>query len=456
MNAELLQGQVLVLLSGGRDSVCLLDLAVAPRGRGRGAARRLRGAASRAASARSCASGSACRCTWCAPARRTGNLQAWARDVRYAEAERLAKGVIAVGHTATDQVETVLYRLAASPGRRALLGMPERDGRIVRPLLEVTREETAAYCRERGLEWREDPSNDSDAFARNRARHGLVPALRELHPAAEANVLRTLATLRDEAEVLDVVVDAALTDEVARLAALPPALARLCLERLAGAPVGGARSTRSSRCPTGGSLDLGGGLRVVEEYGRLRFERGAPPAPGEPAGLDVPGARRVRRRRAHLRGGRTSRSATARSTSTRSRRRCRSARGSRRPHAPARARRQPLAAGPVHRPARAARAALPHARSWCRPGRSPGCPAWPPARRSASRARTRRRARLDLASIAWRRSAPRRGHRRDPGAGRRPPAPRAGARRGDLARLRGQGPPAGRRAQGRRLLPAAT
>jgi tRNA(Ile)-lysidine synthase len=288
VKVELLRGQVLVLLSGGRDSVCLLDLAV----RHAGEVEALHvDYGLRASHADHCAA--LCERLGVplhvvragAP---EGNLQAWARDVRYAEAERLAKGVIAVGHTATDQVETVLYRLAASPGRRALLGMSERNGRIVRPLLGVTREETAAYCRERGLPWLEDPSNDSDEFARNRARHGLVPALRELHPAAEANVLRTLAALRDEAEVLDVVVDAALTDEVARLAALPPALGRLCLARLADAPVG-ARLEEVLALPTGGSLDLGGGLRVIEEYGRLRFERGAAPPPGTAARLDVPG-----------------------------------------------------------------------------------------------------------------------------------------------------------------------
>ena len=54
-----------------------------------------------------------------------GNVQAWARDVRYAEAAKLGP-VVATGHTATDQVETVLYRLAASPGRRALLGIRDR------------------------------------------------------------------------------------------------------------------------------------------------------------------------------------------------------------------------------------------------------------------------------------------------------------------------------------------
>ena len=102
---------------------------------------------------------------------------------------------VAAGHTATDQAETVLYRLAASPGRRALLGMAARDGRLVRPLLEVTREQTAAYCRERGLAWREDAANDDDIYARARVRRGLVPELRAVHPAAERNVARTASRL---------------------------------------------------------------------------------------------------------------------------------------------------------------------------------------------------------------------------------------------------------------------
>ncbi len=229
-------------------------------------------------------------------------MQAWARRIRYAEAERLAEpldAVIATGHTATDQVETVLYRLAASPGRRALLGMPEREGRIVRPLLGCTREETAAYCRRRGLTWREDPTNDTDAYARGRTRHGLVPALRALHPAAEANVLRTLALLREEAAVLDdVALAAAQPPEINRLAALPPALARLAVQALADRAAGGRAPALGARVEEilslgrrGGSaaLDVGGGMRAVVEYGLLRFATGPPPPPPAPTVLPVPG-----------------------------------------------------------------------------------------------------------------------------------------------------------------------
>src|SRR5207248_7434446 len=178
--------------------------------------------------------------------RESGNLQAWARAERYGAAARIAlarAADVAAGHTATDQVETILYRLASSPSRRALLGMRARDGVLVRPLLGVTREETAAYCTERGLSWREDESNDSRAYARARVRATLVPAFRDVHPAAEANILALAEILRDEAEVLDGLVDEALDDRsgitLQRLRELPIALARLVVQRLADCAAGG-------------------------------------------------------------------------------------------------------------------------------------------------------------------------------------------------------------------------
>lgn len=314
----LLHGPTVVLLSGGRDSVCLLDLAV--RLAGPVTALHVNYGLRETASEDEAHCAALCerlgaRLEVRRPRRpSTGNLQAWARDERYAEAERLAcagGAQVAAGHTASDQVETVLYRLAASPGRRALLGMPQRersDGeasgrdrcRLVRPLLTSTREETAAHCAERGLPWREDPSNAEPAFARNRVRHALLPALRAIHPAADANVLRTLATLRDEAAVLDELVEVAAAEpDVTRLAALPPALARLALQALADRATGGPAPAVGPRAEEilalgarGGTaaLDVGGGLRAVVEYGRLRFDRAPERRPDpRPALLPVPG-----------------------------------------------------------------------------------------------------------------------------------------------------------------------
>ncbi|HEX8206243.1 MAG TPA: tRNA lysidine(34) synthetase TilS [Solirubrobacteraceae bacterium] len=281
---------LVVLLSGGRDSVCLLDRAVAAGARVTALHVNYGLRPEADEDERFCRA--LCERLGVplvvhragAPAK--GNLQAWAREVRYAAAAEL-EGDIATGHTATDQAETILYRLAASPGRRALLGMKPREGRIVRPLLSVTREETARHNEERGLPWREDATNDSDRFARNRIRAGLVEELRRIHPAAEANVNRTAELLRDEAEVLDQVVDTALagrdTIAVATLAALPRALARLIVRRLAEDATGRLCARAAGRLDDvlaleTGALDVGDGVRLVVEEGMLRVVP-TPPVP---------------------------------------------------------------------------------------------------------------------------------------------------------------------------------
>ena len=292
---------VVVLLSGGRDSVCLLDVAARLAGPQAVHALHVNYGLREDAGRDELFCRALCEQLRVAlevrGAQRPqegGNLQAWARDVRLgAGAElALAHGArLATGHTASDQAETVLYRLAASPGRRALLGMSARDGLLVRPLLRVTREETAAHCATRGLRWRDDASNEDPAFARNRARAGLVPALRELHPTAERNVVRTAELLRDEAAVLDEVVETALAGRdhiaVAHLAALPRALARLVLRRLAEDAVDRLCARAPGRLDevlalADGALDLGDGARAVVSGGLLRVVP-TPSGPQAPA-----------------------------------------------------------------------------------------------------------------------------------------------------------------------------
>jgi tRNA(Ile)-lysidine synthase len=294
---------VVVLLSGGRDSVCLLDVAVAVAGPAAVQALHCNYGLREAAGEdeRHCAQ----LCDRLGvplaveharrPPGATGNLQAWARDVRYGAGARLAATAgarLAAGHTTSDQAETVLYRLAASPGRRALLGMPESDGLLVRPLLRagLSREDTADYCRQAGLAWREDALNDDQRFARARVRSGLLQALRAVDERAEANVLRTAALLREEAEVLDGVVETVLAgaDRVSldHLAALPPALARLVVRRLAEAATGRLCPRAAARLDDllalgDGALDVGDGARAVAEDRVLRFER-TPPLPSRP------------------------------------------------------------------------------------------------------------------------------------------------------------------------------
>jgi tRNA(Ile)-lysidine synthase len=164
-----------------------------------------------------------------------GLSEAGLRDLRYAVAtDRLR----ATGHTASDQVETVLYRLVSS-GTATGIKARREDG-VVRPLLEVWRDETEAYCRAVRLEFRTDTSNPDTK--RGLIRREILPLLRRLHPAADRNLHR----LADEA------------------APLPPQLAELL-----ASPTGSKR------------LDLGGGLTAIREYDRLWLER-------SPIALDRP------------------------------------------------------------------------------------------------------------------------------------------------------------------------
>ena len=305
---------LLVLLSGGGDSICLLDVAL--RLDARVSALHLNYGLRNGADADETFVREHCEQLGVPlNAERVelpegGNLQERAREARYTLAERMAERDYAAGHTASDQAETVLYRLAVSPGSRSLHGMAPRRGRLVRPLLAVTREEVRGYLRARGLEWREDPSNADRRFARARVRHDLLGALREIGPAAERTIAETAWQLREEADLLEGAVEAALDElgggPAVSLAALrehTPAVRRLVLRELAGraAPSGAGPTSLSRRDAAEilalgergtASLDLGGGLRAVAEYGTLRFTSAEEPKPPAPAPLPVPGRAR--------------------------------------------------------------------------------------------------------------------------------------------------------------------
>lgn len=111
-----------------------------------------------------------------------GNLEQAARDARLALfRQAIADGLVervAVGHTRSDQAETVLFRFLRGSGTAGLAGIrPVTADGVVRPLIEIDREEIRRYLRGRAIAWREDASNGSGQFARNRIRHGLLPQL---------------------------------------------------------------------------------------------------------------------------------------------------------------------------------------------------------------------------------------------------------------------------------------
>ena len=162
-----------------------------------------------------------------------GNKEAALRDVRYGLTA--GRELRATGHTASDQVETVLYRIAASGSTRGI--KVRREDGVVRPLLTVWREETEAYCSEHGLAFRTDSSNRDTL--RGLIRNELVPLLRRLHPAAEQNLAR-------------------LAEDRPRL---PRAIEDTLLTLLAGRD--GSKAA-----------DLGRGIRAVREYGEISLEQG--------------------------------------------------------------------------------------------------------------------------------------------------------------------------------------
>ena len=117
----------------------------------------------------------------------------WARRLRYACFARLCKegiDAVATAHTANDQAETLLLRLARGTGLHGAGGIRPRRGCYLRPLLELTRADTEAFCRAAGQPWVTDETNDTDAYARNRVRRAALPALQSTNTAVVENLAR--------------------------------------------------------------------------------------------------------------------------------------------------------------------------------------------------------------------------------------------------------------------------
>jgi tRNA(Ile)-lysidine synthase len=221
-------------------------------------------------------------------AREHGGLEQAARRERYAFLRQVREEegafAIAVAHTRDDQAETLLLRLLRGAGATGLAAMRPRTRDLLRPLLAVSRGEVLAHLRERGLAWREDPSNTDLAHRRNRVRHELIPYLEErFNPAIRASLARTASVLADEA--------AHVRGEAERLLG---AISReendaLLLGRraLAEAPTAVARAAiRQALVRTGGLARVG----AVHVEGILRLARAKAPSGRR---LPLPGEREV-------------------------------------------------------------------------------------------------------------------------------------------------------------------
>lgn len=241
------------------------------------------------------------------------------REARYGFFFRLATEVgaakIAVGQHADDQAETVLMRLVRGSGIDGLAGIPPvREGRVVRPLIEVTRGEIERYCREHKLQPRTDASNLEPEFARNKVRLVLLPLLEaEFNPRIRETLARTASVLREEAQFLAQCGAAAAARmarrdegrveiELRELASLHPAMRRRVVReaiRLCGGETGRLQAVHIDGVTklleeggVGARLSLPGGIGVRRTYGSLVISSSPARAGGPPSFervLNIPG-----------------------------------------------------------------------------------------------------------------------------------------------------------------------
>ena len=231
---------------------------------------------------------------------RRASVEAAAREARYAALERLAGRLgaarVLVGHTARDQVETVLLRVLRGTGPAGLAGIPAARGRFVRPLLGLGRDAIEAYVAARGLPTWDDPMNDELRLARVRVRRELLPRLRLENPQLDAALVRLSRSAAEWAEVIDGLAapHARLPIACAALAAQPAAVRKraiaLALER-AGVGYDAAHLDAIDRAvtrPARGTIwiDLPA-ARLARVYDRLELEPGLPRE--EPATPGPPG-----------------------------------------------------------------------------------------------------------------------------------------------------------------------
>ena len=135
------------------------------------------------------------------------STQMAARELRYDWffdlADHLKYDYILTAHHADDNLETFLINLTRGTGLQGLTGIPEVNGKIVRPLLPFSREDLERYARREDVKWREDSSNASKKYLRNKLRHDIIPTLKEMNPQLLQNFQNTLSHLSDSQEVID-------------------------------------------------------------------------------------------------------------------------------------------------------------------------------------------------------------------------------------------------------------
>lgn len=146
------------------------------------------------------------------------SIQLAARQLRYdwffELSEQLNFDYILTAHHADDNLETFLINLSRGTGLEGLKGIPEVNETIVRPLLSFSREDIEDYAKTNHLKWREDSSNASTKYLRNKLRHDVIPVLKDINPDVLANFQNTLAHLKDSSTIVEDAVDSFLNKAI--------------------------------------------------------------------------------------------------------------------------------------------------------------------------------------------------------------------------------------------------
>jgi len=134
------------------------------------------------------------------------SIQMAARELRYQWFEKLLTehhlDFVLTGHQADDVLETFLINFTRGTGLDGLVGIPPKNGNIIRPMLKITREEIENYAKKNALTWREDVSNASTKYVRNKIRHQVIPILKELNPSLMHSFENTLDHLNDSQQII--------------------------------------------------------------------------------------------------------------------------------------------------------------------------------------------------------------------------------------------------------------
>ncbi len=131
------------------------------------------------------------------------SLELAARKLRYEFFERVAVGKVATAHTASDNLETMIFNLARGTSLKGLSGIPVKRGIFIRPLILCTRQNVEDYCKENNLSFVTDSTNLLDDYSRNKIRHNVIPVLKEINSAAEESALRTAFGLSEDISYLE-------------------------------------------------------------------------------------------------------------------------------------------------------------------------------------------------------------------------------------------------------------